>query len=492
MHAINVGDNSSKTHALLIPKNEWIRLNKILTKKDDDRAMVEMMKRLRDERQATSKAITESWETTVLNKRKKELENKQKLIAINEARQLKRDEIIKQKILERRNAIVEKALLKKWSDRDSTKAITRAVHKMEVLRERNLQIIFNKAERAKELEANRLLKIEQNLDAERYKKDRWEQKMKQAETKKANAGFFLKELKKREDIKRDDDIELKEKGKAELRRIANEIKKDNENKRAKVLATRENLINHLNENRKIVDENNKQRQLKDQEENVIVSIMADAKKKMAKTRKLKEIEILKKKQTLLEKMIETSKKKDNYNNNKNNEIALQNYEEKEQKYQREEQEKNDLKKKREKDFEDNKKILDEEMKKEKERLTLSHQWELERRLRETEMLRSLEESQRLEKNRKINSFRENLNLQCENNRAATRANKQVDLEQYNAHINLWQQQDEEFMTYTNNLIAKYQKAGISVIPLIFAIENYKKNNKLLINAAVNRKSEVNF
>jgi len=42
-------------------------------------------------------------------------------------------------------------------------------------------------------------------------------------------------LKKREDIKRDDDIELKEKGKAELRRIANEIKKDNENKRAKVI-----------------------------------------------------------------------------------------------------------------------------------------------------------------------------------------------------------------------------------------------------------------
>ncbi|KAE9541124.1 hypothetical protein AGLY_004369 [Aphis glycines] len=315
-----------------------------------------------------------------------------------------------------------------------------SVSLLKVLRERNLQIIFNKAERAKELEANRLLKIEQNLDAERYKKDRWEQKMKQAETKKANADFFLKELKKREDIKRDDDIELKEKGKAELRRIANEIKKDNENKRAKVLATRENVINHLNENRKIVDENNKQRQLKDQEENVIVSIMADAKKKMAKTRKLKEIEILKGKQTLLEKMIETSKKKNNYNNNKNNEIALQNYEEEELKfenvYQREEHEKNDLKKKREKDFEDNKKMLDEEMKKEKERLTLSHEWELERRLRETEMLRSLEESQRLEKNRKINSFRENLNLQCENNRAATRANKQVDLEQYNARENL--------------------------------------------------------
>lgn len=62
-----------------------------------------------------------------------------------------------------------------------------------MLRERSIQIKFNEVQRAKELEADRLLKIEQNLDAERYKTDRWEQKLKQADTKKANAAFFLKE-----------------------------------------------------------------------------------------------------------------------------------------------------------------------------------------------------------------------------------------------------------------------------------------------------------
>lgn len=80
--------------------------------------------------------------------------------------------------------------------------------------------------------------------------------------------------------------------------------------------------------------------------------MADAKKKIAKIRKLKDIEvklytymrqvflnqmfflqILKGKQTLLEKMIESSKTNNNNNNNKNNEIALKNYEEKEQKFE---------------------------------------------------------------------------------------------------------------------------------------------------------------
>jgi len=56
-----------------------------------------------------------------------------------------------------------------------------------------MQMAFNEAQKAKELEADRLLKIEQNLDAERYKTDRREQKLKQAETKKAYAAVLLNE-----------------------------------------------------------------------------------------------------------------------------------------------------------------------------------------------------------------------------------------------------------------------------------------------------------
>ncbi|CAI6376141.1 unnamed protein product [Macrosiphum euphorbiae] len=287
--------------------------------------------------------------------------------------------------------------------------------------------------------------------------------------------YDVTRLKEREDIKRDIDIKLREEGKAELQRIANEIEEDREKKKAKALATRENLINHLNENRKIVAENIKLRQLEDQEENLVLSIMAEAKKKIAKTRKLKEIEILKEKQKLLEKMVETA----NTGQDKE-EVSFQNaVEEKERKYQREELKNKGLIKNREEDFEASKKILDEENRKEKERLTLSHQWELERRLRETEMLCLLEESSKQAKTRETNCFRKNLNLQCDNNRAATRANKRVSVEKYNAQLKLLKQQDEEFMTHTKNMITKYKKAGISVIPLMKAIEDYKKKNKLL-------------
>lgn len=70
-----------------------------------------------------------------------------------------------------------------------------------------------------------------------------------------------------------------------------------------------------------------------------------------------------------------------------------------------------MKKKRKKDFEDEKKILDEEHRKEKERLALSWQWELERRERESVVLRELEELQRQAKMKEIKSFRENLDVQ---------------------------------------------------------------------------------
>lgn len=63
---------------------------------------------------------------------RKQLENRKKLMADIEDRQLERDAQIKREILVRRMMIIEKARYKKWSERDSTKALNRAVHKMEV------------------------------------------------------------------------------------------------------------------------------------------------------------------------------------------------------------------------------------------------------------------------------------------------------------------------------------------------------------------------
>lgn len=52
-----------------------------------------------------------------------------------------------------------------------------------------MQIEFNKAMEIKAQEEERLLKIEQNMEAEQYRKDRWNEKLKQAEKRKANAAI---------------------------------------------------------------------------------------------------------------------------------------------------------------------------------------------------------------------------------------------------------------------------------------------------------------
>lgn len=66
MQFVYMKTNNTRDRALLMSTGEWKRLNKMLTKKDDDRAAEEEIKRSKDERQAVSKAMAESWDTTTL------------------------------------------------------------------------------------------------------------------------------------------------------------------------------------------------------------------------------------------------------------------------------------------------------------------------------------------------------------------------------------------------------------------------------------------
>jgi len=59
-------NNNTKIHALVVPTDEWKRLQKILTKNDDEKAAIEEIKRLKKERQTASKTIAESFDNTTL------------------------------------------------------------------------------------------------------------------------------------------------------------------------------------------------------------------------------------------------------------------------------------------------------------------------------------------------------------------------------------------------------------------------------------------
>lgn len=67
MYVISTENNKIKNRAaLVIPTKEWSRLTYMITKKNDDMIIENKIKKLKNERQAVSKAITESWATTIV------------------------------------------------------------------------------------------------------------------------------------------------------------------------------------------------------------------------------------------------------------------------------------------------------------------------------------------------------------------------------------------------------------------------------------------
>lgn len=79
---------------------------------------------------------------------------------------------------------------------------------------------------------------------------------------------------------------------------------------------------------------------------------------------------------------------------------------------KDESRKKELAEKRIKELNDFKKFFDEEIKKEKERLTLSTEWESKRHKQETKMLTNLREASCRKKIDEMNRFREQLDIQC--------------------------------------------------------------------------------
>lgn len=66
MEIFYVGQRNPSNRALLISKEEWNRLGKILTKKIDDEESIEASTRLKEMRRETSKKMVDGWDNTEL------------------------------------------------------------------------------------------------------------------------------------------------------------------------------------------------------------------------------------------------------------------------------------------------------------------------------------------------------------------------------------------------------------------------------------------
>ncbi|XP_050421048.1 trichohyalin-like isoform X2 [Adelges cooleyi] len=471
MHTIFVGDRRPSNRALVLSNCEWKRLGKLLTKKADEAAAVQEMKRVKEERRALSERLAKSWDTTVLNKRRKQLEQRKQLLAGIEAKQVKRDEQMNREILERRETILEKARLHKWAEKDSTKTLTSELRKTEVLRERAMQMQFNESEKQKALEEERSMAEAQKKETEQYEKHKLEQKLKEAQEKEANKKLFMEEARISEIKKREEENKRSEEEQAELRRIAKEIEEEKEQNKAKLQSSKESMMKNLNDSREIAAKKKQMEQLVERDEDMVIAILAEANKRIARTRKLKEIEIARAKQAVLEKIKEKVRAKQAKMGERAEMAFLNAVDEQERRYRREEAEKRAVVKKRAEEMEEQMKVMDQERRKEQERLALSFQWERQRREREMEVLKESDLAKKRAEHEAKKKFREYLDLQSSNNRAASEANKMVDFERYQELLRTWRQDDREFNAYAKEVLENCKEMGRPVEPILRAIKN---------------------
>lgn len=66
MYVIRTENNKTNNRALVVSTKKWKRFKNIITEKNDDTTAKNEIKKLKNKRQAASKAITESWTTTTV------------------------------------------------------------------------------------------------------------------------------------------------------------------------------------------------------------------------------------------------------------------------------------------------------------------------------------------------------------------------------------------------------------------------------------------
>lgn len=224
----------------------------------------------------------------------------------------------------------------------------------QVFKERAIQLKFNEAERKKQIQKDLETAQAQNRETKRYKKQQMDEKQRNNKLKRSKAEMLLKEynvicraidresrciiiinmyiycrLKEREDKRSAEQIALRESGKVELQKIAEEIEEAREKAAVEVWAVlvqyfvfyykyesfkinndydffngvytgvwlikaqiaKEKLQKDTVDNHIMIISEDSVRETEEWEEEMITSIMAETKKILARARRLKEIEV---------------------------------------------------------------------------------------------------------------------------------------------------------------------------------------------------------
>ncbi|KAL4107288.1 hypothetical protein QTP88_017655 [Uroleucon formosanum] len=139
-------------------------------------------------------------------------------------------------------------------------------------------------------------------------------------------------------------------------------------------------------------------------------------------------------------------------------------------YQEAERKKRELANRKIEQVEIGNRLWEEEIFRRRELSAQDFQSEMHRREREKKLLTEFADLRARTRTENASRFREQLQKQCNDKRIALLANRQADIDRHAAFERQWQREDEEFITYTKNMIEKKTLVGNPVVPLLKTVK----------------------
>ncbi|XP_050545520.1 uncharacterized protein LOC126907902 isoform X2 [Daktulosphaira vitifoliae] len=487
MELVYIGNRKCyKNRVLVVSSKEWKRLTNIVRKNAHEQDAAENSSQLKENRQKLTKNLIGSWNNTVLNETKRVLEQKHKAKENLEVEQRQIDEQMKIEAHRIRNEVIEKTRKLKFEEKDWTKTFNRALQQSEVFKERNIQLTFNELERLKKLKENLSAADERSRELKKYNADMKKLKYQIFKNKMMKNEELLKEMKLREENKQIEKMALYNSNKLELQKLTEEIKENENSTMLKVKEAKEKAQRYIKDNNEIVIKKMELNWSIKQEEDMVTTIMAETKNKIAKMRQLKEFELKKNKElhlkTLQEKIAAKSSKK-NISGDSN---LLKCINEQEKRFQEEQRYKKEKFNKRNEDMDNFKKINENEKLKNELRLITDCQKEMDRYKRTMKILYEYKKYCRKIQADKIIKLKRELDEQCVDKVTTHLKDKEADIERSAMYEKLCNTENEEFVDYALKTIEKCTKEGKPIIPLLKALEEYLKKNNLYIDEASHR------
>ncbi|RZF37014.1 hypothetical protein LSTR_LSTR004702 [Laodelphax striatellus] len=467
-----------RIRALVMTDKEWsCLLSKQLSDSQKNMDMAERKRFEEESRKKLSKEMANTWDNTVINLRKRRLELRRERAAKLEADRRQRYLQTRKEEVDESLKIREEAKERIRKGQDNYRNLISSVRFAEVLKQREEQMKFNKSLR--EIEDQKEFEYAESVrkDVKEFLDEQCKQKMCLEEEKRRlfaesqqqfDQSFAQREqyIKKKLEQEREDNIH-----------IHRETLQEEENARIEAEKKRQHVMNDVIENRKMIEEQAKIKRLEEEEEDNAIRIHAATKKRIARLRKNKELEMHEKAQERRKNISDQLHSEAAEIEERENRIlmrAIADREAREEKIQAKKKEYKEILLQEVKEAHQNHlKQKEEKYKKEEE----ESKWNMIQRFKQQEELEKFNKETQLEKIRKMQLNKCTWDVQCAENIAAA-IERYQDVSAVQRAADWWKDEDKHFLDYSEELLKQSRESGRPLLPILRVIEAYKKENNL--------------